>query len=96
MLSKEDLQLMQEMMVSVVQTAVQESAERTKREIKAYLENGVEKNMQILMEGHRALNEKLDRILDRVETAENLEPRVTALEVKVKENSADIAQLKQA
>lgn len=76
--------------------SLKEDMETVRREIKVDIENGVEKNVRAVLDGHAALKEKLDDIIDRVETAENIEPRVVALEIKVKENSADITNLKKA
>lgn len=82
--------------IDTMYVSLKEDMETVRREIKVDIENGVEKNVRAVLDGHAALKEKLDDIIDRVETAENIEPRVVALEVKVKENSADITNLKKA
>lgn len=82
--------------IDTMYVSLKEDMETVRREIKVDIENGVEKNVRAVLDGHAALKEKLDDIIDRVETAENIEPRVVALEAKVKENSADITNLKKA
>lgn len=99
MLSKEDLQAIRLLMKEEISESEQKTTQLitdTKNELKAYIENTVAKDVKTIAEGHMALNEKLDRILDRIEVAEDFEPRVSALETKVKENSSDIVQLKKA
>lgn len=103
MLTREDLQAI----AAIMDDKITASEERTAKKIdsattasqnalKAYIENTIAKDVKIIAEGHMALNEKLDRILDRIEVAEDFEPRVSALEAKVKENCADIQELKKA
>ena len=61
--------------------------------IKVKIENVIEKNIQILAEGHAVLNRKLDYVIPIVE---KLEEDVDVIKLAVSSNSADINRLKSA
>ncbi len=96
MLTKEDLQLLQEMMTTVMlqseertknelTATIQESEERTKRELKAYIENTSEKNIKIIAEGHMDIRRDMKELHKLDQDVSNLKDRVFALELKAKQ-----------
>lgn len=67
------------------------SEERTKREIMAFIENGVQRDVRILAEGHSMLSDKIDRVSAEVaELREGLEN----LEVVTRVNASPIRRVK--
>ena len=77
MLTKEDLQ--------AIAAIMDEKMTASEQRILTYIENKVERDIKIIAEGHSLLNEKLDLILERTIAAEELEPRVSALEYAIKQ-----------
>lgn len=75
---------------SDIQEEIQLSEERTKREIIAYIENGVEKDIKTLAEGHRLLLDRLPAD-DRVD---DLNDRVTTVETVMTHHTQELSDIK--
>lgn len=92
MLTKEDLQAIAAIMDEKISaseertaTRIQESEDRTKREIKAYIENTAEKQIKTLAEGHLDIRRDLKELRQLDKDVSDLKDRVFALEMKAKQ-----------
>ena len=77
-------------LLTKLRTDIQEDIQASKREVIAYIENGVEKDIKILAEGHHILLDKLPE-QNRVD---DLNDRVTTVETVMKNHTQAISDIK--
>lgn len=95
MTDKEILAAMKEMLVEerkYTDAKIESTQKETIQQVKTLLENGVEKQIKILAEGHAQI---LARLPD-AEKQEELESRITTLERVAKDHTKEIKLLQQA
>ena len=95
MTDKEILAAMKEMLIEerkYTDAKIDSAQKGTIQQVKVLLENGVERQMKIIAEGHARI---LERLPD-AEKQEELESHVTTLEHIAKDHTQKIRQLQQA
>lgn len=79
-----------------MEAKIEASKSETLVAVKAMLENGVEKQIKLLAEGHELILEKLQKSMELQEEIKGLKGRVSTLEHVTAQHSEDIRELKRA